>query len=213
VRSTPEWLSHDLAETASRPGTSVPWSRAKKPTAWSGEILAPRQLQGLWRKLAGRRLVVERGQRLPRLDQAGGDQLRDGEDPHLPGFFAGVDIARGRIGGPQIDAHHVAARPAFERRTQGYLPNGVEMIDNPVSIPNRVPRWQSLALGRKTNHETPKERKAEKREEERKRGRAEEPFCATLYPQSLSDGGGDAGDYTTLAGGAVRSAAKTDAEA
>ena len=85
-------------------------------------VLAPREAQRLRRELLRRRLVMERGERLAGLDQARGDQLRDVENLHLPRFFAGIDIAHGRVGRAQVDADHVAARSALERRTQAHPP-------------------------------------------------------------------------------------------
>ena len=109
MRSTPEWQSHDLAESISRPGTNVPWSRAKNPTAYDGSVASQGQRSRPGGQLGRRRLVVERRQRFAGLDLAGGDQLRDGKRPDPPRFFRRINVGDRRVGRAQVESDDVAA--------------------------------------------------------------------------------------------------------
>jgi len=97
--------------------------RNRQPTGDQGAVVAgeeahrvvrlgrvKRQSQRTGSELFGCRLIMKRGQRFASLDHARGHHLRHGQRAHPPTLWIRVDVADGRIGGSQIDAHDVARR-------------------------------------------------------------------------------------------------------
>ena len=86
---------------------------ARKETNRHTRVVAiPGKSQRAARRFTGRRLVMTRRQRVPRLHHSGRDQLRNHQHADLPGRLLRVHVGDCRIGRPQIDPHDVTRRPA-----------------------------------------------------------------------------------------------------
>ena len=57
-----------------------------------GGLAGPGEFQGVGRQFARGLLVMKGRERFPRLDLAGGNDLRHGKGAHSPWLFGGVDV-------------------------------------------------------------------------------------------------------------------------